>query len=220
MSSKTAAEIDPDAWLEAALARLDEWGLILDSDPKLPSWPSLVVEHQVRGSWWSDPDVQLIDEVGSRLVNHPDVFHVVLVSGKLTCLHRRLWEAFLAVALADEDWKFRGLSAAARTVLELTRAGGRLSADEAGLPSTDAKQNGRLMRELERRLLCAGGSMHTARGAHVKFVIGWETWMAEHDLPAPRLPAESGRRQLDECLAALNRQFDGHGTLPWRAATP
>jgi len=215
VSSKLLAQRDAAAWLEVALARLEDWGLILDSDPELPSWPSLVVERPVRGSWWADPEVHLIHEVGSKLIEHPDVLHVVLVSGKLTCVHRRLWPAYLAVALAEEDWKYEQLSRTALTLSDHLRGEPHLYADEPDLPSTSVKANGRAMRELEARLLAAGGSVHTPRGSHAKSLTAWETWMAERNLPRPTLYASEGRRQLDACLERLNQEFDGHGTLPW-----
>lgn len=219
MARGLLAKRDQDGWVKWAIARLDEWGLVLDSDPKLPSVASMVVERPVRGSWWADRDVHLIYECGARLVAHPDVLHVVLVSAKRTCVHRRLWPAFLAVALADEDWKLRGLSPAAREMWKRLQTHGRLVADEPGLPSTNARANSAAMRELEARLLCAGGNVHTQRGAHAKFVTTWDAWLAERRLPAQRIPGAEGRAQLEACLERLNREFSGHGTLPWRRPT-
>lgn len=193
---------------------------MLDSDPTLPSWPSLVVERSVRGSWWADPEVHLINAIGSRFTEHADVLHSVFVSGKLTCVHRRLWPAFLAVALAREDWKLKGLSPGARTVWDRLRRSERLHADEPGLPTESVKANGRFMRELEGRLLCAGGSVHTPRGSHAKYVTTWEAWMRERSLPAPRISVADGRSQLDDCVDRLNREFAGRGTLPWGRTTP
>ena len=215
MTAGLLARRDPDAWLSRAMDDLERWGLVLDSDPRLPSWPSLVVERPVRGSWWADPEVHLIDDVGARLVHHPDVLHVVLVSAKLTCVHRRLWPAFTAVALASEAWKLDGMAAGARRILDLMPDDQPLHADEEGMPSSSAKENGRLMRQLEARLLCAGGNVHTARGAHVKFVIGWSAWIREREISRPAMSASDGRARLDECLDSLNREFGGRGTLPW-----
>ena len=198
---------------------VERWGLVLDSDPRLPSWPSLVVERAIRGSWWADPEVHLIHDVGTRIVQHPDVLHTVLVSAKLTCVHRRLWPAFHAVALASEAWKLEGLAPSARRILDLIPAGQPLHADDEGLPSSSAKENGRLMRQLEARLLCAGGDVHTPRGAHVKFVIGWNAWIRERGMSVPEISALEGRRQLDECLDRLNGEFSGHSTLPWWRST-
>ncbi|HET7419236.1 MAG TPA: hypothetical protein VFL27_02525 [Candidatus Dormibacteraeota bacterium] len=223
MPAALLARRDPDAWLESVLDRLDKWGLMLDSDPMLPSWPALAVDSPIDGSWWSHPEAHLIHSAGGRLFAHPDVLHVVLVSGKRTCVHRRLHESFIAVAVAGDDWKLAGLPPESRRMLESLRAAGRLFADDAGLPSPDVRRNGRLMRELERRLLCAGGDVHTARGAHAKFVMTWDEWLKERKLRAPRLSAATGRRRLDECLRRLNGLFGGHGTLPWwprRPTTP
>ena len=219
MGDDLLARRDHDAWLSWAVDHLQRWGLVLDSDAHLPAWPSLVVGRPVRGSWWADPDVHLIHDVGMRLVQHPDVLHTVLVSAKLTCIHRRLWPAFIAVALAPEAWKVQGVSDGARRILELIPGEHPLHADEEGLPSSSAKENGRLMRQLEARLLCAGGSAHTSRGAHVKFVMSWEAWSREREMSVPEMAASEGRRILDECLDRLNREFGGRGTMPWWRST-
>jgi hypothetical protein len=79
MSAQTLAGRDPDAWLEAVVVRLQHWGLMLASDQALPSLPSLVVERDVHGSWWGDPEANLIYESARRFADHPDVFPVVLV---------------------------------------------------------------------------------------------------------------------------------------------
>jgi hypothetical protein len=222
MPAPLLARRDPDAWLEAALESLEAWGLMLDSDPHLPSWPSLVVDSPIRGSWWAHPEAHLIHSAGGRLFAHPDVLHVVLVSGKLTCIHRRLHDAFLAVAVADDEWKIADLSAESRRMLEALRAAGRLFADDPGLSASDVRRNGRLMRGLERRLLCAGGDVHTSRGSHAKFVMTWDQWLVERNRHTPRIAAATGRRRLDDCLKRLNQEFGGHGTMPWwgRARTP
>src|SRR5260370_26828769 len=143
MEPEPLAVRDPDAWLEIALARLTDWGLILDLDPALPAWPSLVAERPVRGSWWADPMVHVIHPAGSRLIEHEDVIHVVLVSGKRTCVHRRLWPAFLAVAVSMESWKLNGLSQRARAIWERVQRDSHVYADEPDLPSTDVPENGR-----------------------------------------------------------------------------
>jgi hypothetical protein len=216
MAGERLARRDPARWVEWAIGRLDDWGLALDSDRRLPSVPSMVVDRPVRGSWWSDPDSHLIYDCKSRLEAHPDVLHAVLVSGKGTLVHRRLWPAFIAVALAAEDWKVRGMSNAAADMWQRLQRDGRLTADEPGLPSTSARANGAAMRELEARLLCAGGNVHSDRGAHAKFVMTWSAWQAERRISTPEISAADGRGQLEECVARLNRDFGGQGKLPWQ----
>ena len=219
MATDLLARRDPDQGLEWAIGRLDDWGFVLDSDPRLPSWPSLVIERQVRGSWWAVPEAHLIHQAGASLIAHKDVLHVVLVSGKLTCVHRRLWPSFLAVAFAADDWKLDGLSKIEQAMWTQLQRNTRVTADEPDLPSTSIKANGAAMRELERRLLCAGGNVHTARGSHAKYIATWAAWQAEMSLPEPGVTAAYGRLQLDDCLDRLNREFAGQGVLPWWRVT-
>src|SRR5258708_16196450 len=91
VTASLLARRDPDQWLVSALEHLDEGGLVLDSDPKLPSVPSLVVERTVRRAWWADPEVHFVPSLGSPLNGHSDVLHVRLVSGQMTCLPNPLW---------------------------------------------------------------------------------------------------------------------------------
>jgi hypothetical protein len=220
MAPTLLAQRDPDAWMTRAIGHLAEYGFVLDSDPRLPSWPAMVVDEPIKGSWWSHPKAHLIFQIGARFIDHPDVLHVVLVSGKGTCVHRRLAPALLAVALSDETWKFAGLESDHEALLRHVSKVTRLFADEEGMPALDARRNGRLMRELERRLLYAGGSVHTARGSHAKYVTTWEVWMAEHRLRKPRIGAATGRQRLDQTLESLNQRFGGRGTLPWWPLRP
>jgi hypothetical protein len=123
------------------------------------------------------------------------------------------------VALDDADWKFEGLSVRARAIWERLKQEPRLHAAEPELPTTDVRQNGRLMRELEARLLCAGGNVHTLRGSHVKYAVTWDDWMSERKLAKPRMSAQTGIKRLDKCLDGLNVEFGGHGKMPWWRAT-
>ena len=105
------------------LARLKNDGLLLKSDPRLPSVAGLVAGEAIRGSWWAHPAAHAIFQELQRLAAHPDVLMVKLVAGKDTLVHRRLWPELLAIALAGEPWQLRGLPAASRLLYEKVRKG-------------------------------------------------------------------------------------------------
>jgi len=74
-----------------ALALLARDGLLLMSDPALPSIVALVAGAPVRGSWWGHPQGRTIYTLANRLIDHPDVLLLKLVAGKDTFVHRSLW---------------------------------------------------------------------------------------------------------------------------------
>lgn len=186
---------------------LEEQGLLLLTDPKLPSLAGLVAGEPVGGSWWGHPKGHEIFRVGEELGDHPDALLVKLVSGKGTFVHRRLWPALLAVATAREPWQIAGLSAAARRLLRQVDAQGSLRA--TGDPP----------RELEKRLLVLGESVHTESGAHAKSLVSWSLWLER--LPPERRPrritAHEGKRKLEEAVRSLNERFGASARLPWSA---
>src|SRR6516225_10032560 len=105
--------------LEKALDELARYGLLLKSDPRLPSVTTLVTGEQVRGSWWAHPMSHQIFRTLEDLADREDTTLVKLISGKDTFAHQRLFGHLISIGLAREGWQMDGLSAAALQVLEL-----------------------------------------------------------------------------------------------------
>lgn len=140
------------------IAALRRYGLLLMHDRERPSVSALVAGGPVRGSWWAHPKGRAIFRAANTLHDHPDVVAVKLIDGKVTFVHRRLWPALNAVALAAST---KGLSSAARRLLARVRRVGELRA------------SGPAVKELERRLLVRTAQVHTERGAHELVVRPW-----------------------------------------------
>jgi len=184
---------------------LERDGLLLASDTRLPSVATLAAGAPVRGSWWAHPKSHAIFAAIRGLEHHPDTIAVPLVRGKVTFVHRRLWPALLALALAGEAWQTQGLTPAGRALLARVRGRGEL--DGAGAAA----------RELERRLLVQGAEVHTATGRHAKRLRTWERWRQDAGLAAaPAVPPEHARRLLEEAAAGLGGP-PAADALPWRA---
>ena len=86
---------------------LSEQGLLLQQDKVLPNVVALVTGETLSGSWWQHPQARAIFQSLGELADHPDVLLTKLVSGKVTLVHRRLWPAVLAVAIAREPGNLR-----------------------------------------------------------------------------------------------------------------
>lgn len=188
---------------ERPIEALREHGLLLVADNVLPSLATLVAGGPIRGSWWGHPKGHAIFRAAEALSDHPEALVVRLVSGKVTFVHRRLWPALLRAACALEPWQTRGLSKAARALLEHVTAEGRVQG------------RGEPARELERRLLVFGEQVHTESGAHATRLETWERWARRAGVAQARTSAGRARKELEDALVALNTRFGGRARLPW-----
>ncbi|MBI3698253.1 MAG: hypothetical protein HY238_25875 [Acidobacteria bacterium] len=189
--------------MKAIHKTLSELGLLLESDPKLPSVASLAAGQPVRGSWWGHPQGHAIFRALRELAARPDVLVCKLVSGKVTFVDRKLWPAVVAVGTGREPWQMSGLSRAARSLLDRVTREGRV------------ETSGEAARELERVLLIYSEQIHTEGGAHAKILQSWERW----GKASARITSEQGKRDLERAVGKLNRRFGGNGRLPWPQAT-
>lgn len=203
------------------LELLECYGLLLVSDVSLPSVAGLVAGEPVHRSWWAHPKGKEIYEVANQLAAREEVLMSKLVSGKETFVYRTLWSALLGVGTAREPWQLADLSAAASFLLEaLTREHTvRLDQLQQAI-SFPAKALAEAAREVERKVLVYGESLHTKSGAHVKHLESWEHWILRTGFAEPLLSPEQGKIALEDALLILNRQFEAKGRLPWLANPP
>lgn len=152
------------------LADLESAGLLLVSDPRLPSLATTIAGVPIHGSWWAHPASQKISEVLKNLSTHRDVLVVKLIEGKDTLLHRRVWADLVGIAVSGEPWQFEQLSPPARRLYE------RVIHD--GVVET----TGALTLELETRLLVRGEQFHGPSGAHRKRLEDWKHWAAANQV--------------------------------------
>ena len=112
---------------------IERTGLLLLTDPVLPSLVSLFAGAPVGGSWWAHPKAHDIVRFLHDLDDDPDLLAVKLVSGKVTWVGRALWPALLAVARARAAWQLSGLTAPARAALaRVTKEGPTPGCSKAG----------------------------------------------------------------------------------------
>ncbi len=183
---------------------LERHGLVLETDPKLPSLVAFVAGAPVRGSWWGHPLGHTIFAVGEALYEHPDALRVKLISGKATWVHRRLWPALLAVARAREPWQLDGLSPEGRALL------GRIEREG------EVRAGGAAAREIETRLLARGSQVHATSGRHAKVLQAWGRWRKRGVDTLDTMTPGHGRGALETALETLNREHGGRGRFPWQ----
>lgn len=198
------------------LEALKEFGLLLETDAKIPSVSGLVAGEPVRGSWWTHARSHEIFAVLQEVVDHKDVLVTKLVSIKVTFVHRHLWPEIVSIGLAREPWQTAKLSLGAQMLLDQIDQSGSLQTNELEWPGKfKAIKPGDAVRELEKRLLIHSEEFHTESGAHAKLVESWEHWTRRVGFKRKQVSVERAKRKLSETIAALNDRFGASATLPW-----
>jgi hypothetical protein len=202
--------------LEQLLATLEHDGVLLLSDPLLPSVATLVAGGPIGGSWWGHPRGGEIYHLSNQLEDDPDVLVTKLVSAKVTFVHRRLWPAVVAVGQSRATWQMDGLSEAALWLLGQVDESGHLGWDD--IPSVLPPDNRKAkiaVHALEPRLLVHMQELHTPTGAHAKELTTWARWAATTG--TPRIELDAGTQELEAVLDDLNRRYSAAARLPWQA---
>lgn len=196
------------------LSQLKKLGFLLESDQRLPNVCTLVTGEAMRGSWWSHPLSHDIFSVNEQLEDNPDVLITKLISGKVTFVHRELWQPLSAVGKSREEWQMKTLSAPARLLLKQLDKVGSLTTNKLG--SAFGTKPGDVARDLEKRLLICAEQFHTDSGAHAKLLETWETWARRVGFRAAPLLPTTAKRRIELRLEELNVEFGGDGKLPWQ----
>ena len=198
--------------LELMVREFRRIGILLESDPRLPSVTSIVVGQPLRGSWWGHPSGRRIWRVLNRFCRRRDVLTTKLVSGKVTFVHRRLWPQLLAVSTSKEEWQIASLSPEASTLLRAVDSKGEIRTDARGLPKRGIPG---AARELEKRLLVQSEEIHTEKGTHAKVLRSWRKWSRKVGFTRKPRSVEKSKKEFERLLQSLNEKYAADGHLPW-----
>ena len=182
---------------------LDRHGLLLVTDPVLPSVAGIVAREPVKGSWWSHPASHAIFAVLESLDDAGDTLLVKLISGKQTFVDKTLWRDFFSVATAKERWQTEGLSREERSLLRRAESGDRIRAAKGS-------------KTLETRLLVHGKNVHTESGAHAKVLTSWKVCMQDLHFRFRAKDPEASKTPFEEHIHAWVSEFGKKATLPWQ----
>ena len=212
-------DLSDDQAIDETVGRLTELlrrtGVLLFSDPTRPSVVQEVVGAAVPGSWWSHPAGHRIYAVGQALEDRIDVVSVPLVYRKATLVHRRLWPELVAVGESREEWQMDGLSPSGSALLASVDRSEVDLDREPRLPLPRGRTMSDLARELERRLLVVGMSVHSPSGRHVKHLTSWKRWAAQHRVAPRRPPAPVARATLEATIAGVYPVQGRQAPWPW-----
>jgi hypothetical protein len=201
----------------AVLKVLKKNGILLQSDALLPSVASLIAGEPVRGSWWTHPQAQEIFVTLNKLEDHKDVLFTKLISGKVTLVHRSLWNSLVPIATSHESWQMRGLSPAAKFLLLKLDAEEAFASNELDWPAKfKSNKLGDVVRDLEGRLLVHTEEFHTESGAHAKLLEDWQHWIERIGFREKLNSPVEAKRRFEGLLDELNKVHGAKARLPWQ----
>lgn len=189
-------------------------GLLLESDPKLPSVVSLVAGKPIAGSWWGHPSGGAIYREVNRLADRADVVLLKLLNGKVTFVLDKLWPHVCAIGSSGEPWQVDGLSLSSQRLLDLVRRSGMIRTDDPRSRLAAGSRISAAALDLERRLLVLGVQVHTESGRHAKSLESWPHWARRVKMATRMTPARA-KSELNDVVGRLNTDFNGKARLPW-----
>jgi hypothetical protein len=193
------------------LRELRRLGLLLVTDPVLPSVAGLVAGEPVHGSWWAHPKGHEIFQV-LESIEEDEALVVKLVAKKQTLVHRSLWPELFAVATSGADWQTSGLDPGTRALWNDVERDGTIELFRIAKGAEGGRKDAsRRARDLEERLLVHGSQVHTATGAHEKILSSWAHVATTIGV---RLPGTDGDAGAARARAEIERRTAGK--LPWR----
>lgn len=204
---------DPAQEFQKIFHALRTHGLLLVSDKAFPSVSGFIAGKPLKGSWWSHPLAHTIFGVNEMLEDHKDVLIAKLVDHKVTFVHRSIWEQVYAIATDRAIWQTKGLSKAAKDLLNTIEIEATLESSQLAMTGVKV---GDAIRELEVRLLIHSAQVHTDSGAHAKIVETWDTWADRAGLKERRTDPDVAKEFLADRVKELNHQFGSCAKLPWQ----
>ena len=199
---------------DTVFAQLQEDGLLLLSDPGLPSVTGIITGEKIRGSWWSHELGQTIFTVSEMIEDHKDVMIMKLVSQKVTFVRRELWNEIYSIGVAREPWQMKKLSPNARRSLKAVDGVGSTYTYDVRTSFSPIAAD--VARELETRLLVHTEQVHTETGKHARVIETWTSWAARAEFRPRAMDPTAARQALEERLANMNKKHNGRGKLPWQ----
>jgi hypothetical protein len=204
--------------LKKCLAALEQRGVLLLADAKLPSVVSVIKGKPIPGSWWQDAAGNLIYKTANELEVHRDVVVVKLLSGKLTFVHRRFWPALFAIGNAKESWQARELTGTSKMVLQKLEKDGELYTDAlVAVGGYSYKGVSAAAKQLETSLLVLSQGFRV-EGRHHRHLRSWKHWAKDVGLPSKRKNVNIAKLEFEQIVQGLYKEFGAKAALPWLKA--
>lgn len=196
------------------LTALKRHGLLLISDPNIPSVVSLVTGEKVKGSWWGHPKGNLIYNLLQEIEDSPDLISVKFFNKKLTLIERIHWNALYRMAIERDDWQLKKLTKEHLDLLSLIDRKKKLSAEDE-IFKIGPSEVGKLASKLEERLLIFSESVHTDSGKHVRMLYTWPQVIKEKKHVVEKLSLDEAAQYFEEIAGQIEKESGFCPKLPW-----
>ncbi len=199
------------------LKAVEQFGLLMQSDSKLPSVVTLTVGKPIRGSWWGHPKGDTIHMINNELKDHPDIIMTYLVSQKITYVHRRIWPALFGVAMSEDPWQKKDIGLHARRIFRCVTQKDFVRSDDKnifGKLSTVERRNS--IRELERGLVVHSVDTHTESGTHAKTLQTWERCMIQKRFRGNPFATDKAYQKFERIIEDWQLGTNLRSILPWK----
>jgi len=201
--------------LSKVYSEFEKYGLLLLSDPELPSLVTMIAGEPVKGSWWGHPKGNLIYNLSQELEDDTDILIVKLLNKKITYVHKRHWNALFSIVLEKSDWQIKGLKPDHKNLFRTIQKRGSVRADDASFKNTPT-EIGKQASKLEERLLVYSQSLHTESGKHVRQLKSWESYIKEIKFPLNRLKATEAYEYFESVLEDWSSGSMQNAKVPWK----
>lgn len=201
--------------LENSLKELQKYGMLLMSDPTLPSLVSIIVGQPLKSSWWGHRLGHTIFAVASKLEEHPDVTVTKFLGGKVTFVHKNLWPELYAIGLDCEKHSLEKASKEARELFQLVKKKGEIRTNK--VTDTMKGKTSKAVKELESKLVIATREIHTESGAHAKIIESWSHWAHRNSVPKKRINPSVAIKKIEDILRSMTSK-DISRYLLWGSA--
>lgn len=202
--------------LQKVKRHLDKHGLLMLTDPALPSLVSTIAGAPVSGTWWSHPQGNLMHNLSNDLANDPDILTVKFINKKITYLDRRHWDAFFTIAISQVDWKMKKLPPACLSLFKNVEAVKELRADDPSLKKT-AAEIGKLSTKLEERILVYSESIHTVTGKHIRVLKTWKAFMKSRKIKIKQMTYEDAVAHFEKLGYEFLDKYEVVIKWPWKS---
>lgn len=201
-------------YLKRIQSALNLHGLLLMTDPVLPSVTSIIAGKPFAGSWWGHPKGGLMYNISNELLDSPDILGVKLINKKMTFVKRGHWNALASIGEANLPWQLKSLTPEHKGLLKLTHKENEIRANDSRMkmPPTEV---GKLITRLEERLLVHSTNEHTASGKHVRLIKTWVHALDEKNHRVKFMTPTKAMKVLDSVATEISANCDGVVKFPW-----
>lgn len=201
--------------LQKVKKELSRHGLLLLSDPTLPSLVATIAGEPVSGTWWSHPQGNLMFNISNELADDHEILAVKFINKKITYLDSRHWDAFFAIAMSQAEWQLKRLPPDSKRLYDKILENKELRADDTSFKKSPA-EIGKIASKLEERLLLFSDNVHTESGKYVRIFKSWQQFAKDRKMKVKKMKYEEALTHFEKLGFLLLDEYEAPIKWPWK----